>query len=92
MRELEGVNVARQAPFINYVENGKYSATNGLYWEVKVPEGQYFAMGDNRDQSADSRFWGFVPEENLTGRAFYKWMHKEPGLNIPSFGRNGAID
>ncbi|MBP7793878.1 MAG: signal peptidase I [Acinetobacter sp.] len=92
MRELEDVNVARQAPFINYVENGKYSATNGLYWEVKVPEGQYFAMGDNRDQSADSRFWGFVPEENLTGRAFYKWMHKEPGLNIPSFGRNGAID
>ncbi len=92
MRELEDVNVARQAPFINYVENGKYSATNGLYWKVKVPEGQYFAMGDNRDQSADSRFWGFVPEENLTGRAFYKWMHKEPGLNIPSFGRNGAID
>ncbi|MDY6524430.1 signal peptidase I [Acinetobacter faecalis] len=92
MRELENVNVARQAPFINYVENGKYSTTNGLYWEVKVPEGQYFAMGDNRDQSADSRFWGFVPEENLTGRAFYKWMHKEPGLNIPSFGRNGAID
>jgi signal peptidase I len=92
MRELEDVNVARQAPFINYVENGKYSSENGLYWEVKVPEGHYFAMGDNRDQSADSRFWGFVPEENLTGRAFYVWMHKEPGLNIPSFGRNGVID
>lgn len=92
MRELEGVNVARQAPFLNYLDNGKYSAENGLYWEVKVPEGYYFAMGDNRDQSADSRFWGFVPEENLTGRAFYIWMHKEPGFNLPSFSRNGKID
>ena len=92
MRELEGVNVARQAPFLNYVDNGKYSAENGLYWEVEVPEGHYFAMGDNRDQSADSRFWGFVPEENLTGRAFYIWMHKEPGFNLPSFSRNGKID
>ncbi len=92
MRELEGVNVARQAPFLNYVDNGKYSAENGLYWEVKVPEGHYFAMGDNRDQSADSRFWGFVPEKNLTGRAFYIWMHKEPGFNLPSFNRNGKID
>lgn len=45
MRELEGVNVARQAPFLNYIENGKFSAENGLYWEVKVPEGHYFAMG-----------------------------------------------
>ena len=83
MRELEGVNVARQAPYINFVENGKYSAENGLYWEVKVKEGEYFAMGDNRDQSADSRFWGMVPEQNLTGRAFYIWMHKEPGFKLP---------
>ena len=45
MRELEGVNVARQAPYINYLENGKYSGENGLYWEVTVPEGHYFAMG-----------------------------------------------
>ncbi|MFA2987621.1 UNVERIFIED_CONTAM: signal peptidase I [Acinetobacter pittii] len=92
MRELEGVNVARQAPFINYVENGKYANQDGLYWEVTVPKGHYFAMGDNRDQSADSRFWGFVPEENLTGRAFYVWMHKEPGLHLPNFIRNGKID
>ena len=91
MRELEGVNVARQAPFINYVDNGKYANQDGLYWEVTVPKGHY-CNGDNRDQSADSRFWGFVPEENLTGRAFYVWMHKEPGFHLPSFNRNGKID
>jgi signal peptidase I len=72
--------------------NDVFIQSNGQDWEVTVPKGQYFAMGDNRDQSADSRFWGFVPEENLTGRAFYIWMHKEPGFNLPSFNRNGKID
>lgn len=94
IREMTGANSAAIAPFINSQANegGKYAALNGQHWEVKVPAGHYFMMGDNRDQSADSRFWGFVPEENLSGRAFYVWMHKEPGFHIPSFARNGSID
>ncbi|MDN6296769.1 MAG: signal peptidase I [Halomonas sp.] len=51
--------------------------------EIEVPEGQYFMMGDNRDHSNDSRYWGFVPEENIVGRAFAVWMHWDGGL--PSF-------
>jgi signal peptidase I len=51
--------------------------------EIVVPDGHFFTMGDNRDHSNDSRYWGFVPEENIVGRAFAVWMHWDGGL--PSF-------
>ena len=91
VRYLPGMNSAQYAPFLQQ-ESPEVVSSEGTQWSIKVPEGQYFVMGDNRDRSADGRFWGFVPDDNLAGKAVYIWMHKPPGLKLPSFARNGNID
>jgi signal peptidase I len=55
-----------------YRENCEY---NDDGFSCTVPAGHYFMMGDNRDQSLDSRYWGFVPDDHIKGRAFFVWMN-----------------
>jgi signal peptidase I len=63
-------------------ENCRYSAEGVT---CKVPPGHFFVLGDNRDRSQDSRFWGFVPDQNIVGRAFFVWMNFGNLRRIGSF-------
>ncbi len=77
----------------------RYSGVNqDLYWyeeylretEILIPEGHYFAMGDNRDDSADSRYWGFVPREDIVGKALVIYWSYE--TDAAEYRRTGVGD
>lgn len=81
-QKIENLNGIKHAMFINTEPQEERI-------DVVVPKGMYFMMGDNRDDSDDSRRWGFVPEENLIGRAYSVIMSWDGSKMRPRFSRIG---
>jgi signal peptidase I len=97
-----GVNSGKAMNNYKHVEEFIDSSSHGMLLnpkgqsqeipEITIPDNHYFVMGDNRSHSSDSRFWGFVPEEYIIGRAIGIWMNWDWNYNTMQFSRIGGLN
>lgn len=82
---LNDEQVPPYVPYHDAFPQSKLCTYNTEGFSCTVPAGHYFMMGDNRDNSLDSRYWGFVPDQNIVGKAFFIWMNLNNWKRIGGF-------